>query len=110
ADHRREALDAEMVGKAPLRLDPVLDRDYGEIRAPGLAGLRVDRSRPGRAEAAADVVRADDEEAARVERLVRADEVVPPADIALVVLIEPGHMVRSVQGMADEHRVGARGI
>ena len=63
ADHRGEALDAEAVGEARLRLDPVLDRDHREVRAPGLAGRRVDRRRAGRAEAAAEVVRADDEEA-----------------------------------------------
>ena len=108
ADHRREALDAEAVGEPRLRLDPVLHRHHREVRAPGLAGRRVDRRRPGRAEAAADVVRPDDEEAVGVERLAGSDQVVPPPDVVLVVLVKACHVVRGVERMAHQHRVRAR--
>ena len=107
ADHRGEALDAEAVGEARLRLDPVFDRHDREVGAPGLAGGGIDRSRPGGAETAPQVIRADDEEAPRIERLARPDQVVPPADIVSFIRIEPSHVVRGIQRVAHQHRVGA---
>ena len=100
--------DAEMVGEPRLRIDPVLDRHQRKIGAPGLAGGRIDRQRAGRAEAAAEVVDADDEEAVGVERLAGPDHVVPPADVVRIALVVAGDVVRCVQRVADEHRVGAR--
>jgi hypothetical protein len=110
ADHRGEALDAEVVGEAALRLDPVLDRDHREVGAPGLAGGRIDRGRPGRAEAAADVIGADHEEAVGVERLAGADQVVPPADIGFFLFVKASHMMRGVERVAHQHRVGLRRV
>ena len=60
--------------------------------------------------AAAEVVHPDDEEALGVERLARPDEVVPPAEVFGSIGVHAGDVVRGVQRMADEHRIGARGI
>ena len=65
-------------------------------------------SGPGRAEAAAEVVDADDEEAVGVERLARPDHVVPPADVVGIVGVVAGDVVRRVERVADQHRVAAR--
>ena len=110
AHHRGELRDAEPVGEPRLRVDPVLDGDHREVAAPRPPGVRVERQGPRGAEAAAEVVHADDEEALRVERLARPDHVVPPADVVLVAGVVPGHVVRRVQRVADEHRVGLVGV
>ena len=65
---------------------------------------------PGRAEAASQVVDADDEKAAGVDRLVRPDHVVPPADVLAVVGVVAGHVMRRVERMAHEHGVGGVGV
>jgi len=110
AHHRRPGADAEPVGEPRLRVDPVLDGDEREVRAPRRPGLRMDRRRPARAEAASEVVDADDEEAVGVERLARAHHVVPPADVALVAFVPAGDVMRGVERVADEHRVARVGV
>ncbi len=80
AGHRREPLDAELVEERALGPHHVRDGDHGEVRPVRLARRRVDRGRPGRAAAAAEQVRGNDEEAVGVERLARADHPVPPAE------------------------------
>jgi hypothetical protein len=47
ADHGGELLDAQPVEQPRLRVDPVLHRHHGEVRAPGTAGGRVQVRRAG---------------------------------------------------------------
>ena len=108
AHHRRPLPNAEAIGEPRLRVDPVLDGDQRKIGAPRRAGRGIRRQRSGRAEAAAEVVDADDEEAIGVERLARTDHVVPPADVVGLAFVVAGDVVRRVERVADEHRVRPR--
>ncbi len=113
AEHGGQPLDAERVDQARLRVDPVLDRDHREVAAVGAAvrgRIGVRAGRPGRAEARARVVDADDEEAVGVERLARADEVVPPALALLLPGVGAGDVVRGVERVADQDGVAARRV
>ena len=62
-------------------------------------------SRSGRAEAAAEIVDADDEETVGVERLAGTDHVVPPADVVWFVRVIARDVMRRIERMAHEHRV-----
>ena len=110
ADHRGEALDAQSLGEARLRFDPVFHRHHRKIGAPWFSRRGIDGRRPGGAEATAEVIGADDEKAPGVQRLSRADEVVPPADVVRIFGVVAGDMMRGVQRMADENGVGALGV
>ncbi len=45
-----------------------------------------------------------------IERLAGADHVVPPARVAGVLAVGTGNVVRCIERMADQHRVGAIGV
>ena len=105
ADHRKQLLDAEMIDQHRLRPHHVADGDHRQVERVGLAGRRVGRGRTGRAEAAADDVGADDEEAVGVDDLARADQHLPPAGLAGDG-IGVGDMLVAGQCMADQHGVG----
>ena len=110
AHHRGEPLDAEVVGEARLGIDPIFDRDDGKIGAPRLSGRGVDRRRPGRAEAAAEIIDTDRKKTRRVDRLARTHHIVPPPLACRLAGVFPGDVVRRVERVADEDRVGAFGI
>ena len=108
AHHRRKARDAQVVGEARLRVHPVFDRDHREIRAERQACRGIGRLRAGRAKTATQVIHADHEEAIRIERLARANHVVPPAQITIGV--KARNVVRGVERVAHEDGVRARRV
>ena len=108
--HGGQRLNAQVVDHTHLRVHPVFHRDNRKIGAIDAPGVRVQVHGPGRAKAGTEVVDADDEEAVGVQRLARADHVVPPAFALGLTFIDAGHMVRGVQCMADQHRVGLVGV
>ena len=58
----------------------------------------------------AEIVHADDEEAIGVDRLPGTDHVVPPAFAVGSLGVDAGDVVRRIERMADENRVGLRGV
>ena len=105
-----EPLNAKSVEQRSLRIDPVFDRHHREVGAVDAAGRRVGVHGTGRAEARAQVVDADDEEAIGVEWLARADHVVPPAFRLLLTFVHARDVVRGIERMAHQHRVALVGI
>ena len=85
ADDGDEMLDAQMVEQRLLRPHDVADGVAREIGAVGLAGLRVDRRRVGRAVGRAQHVGRHHEQPVRIDGLARPDQLVPAADIAGLV-------------------------
>ena len=110
ADDGVKRRQAEVVEQQLLRAHHVADRDEREGEAERAAGRGVDRRRPGRALAPAEHVGAEHVEAARVDRLAGADEVVPPAGLGVGERVHAGAMVVAAQRVADEDRVVARGV
>ena len=110
AHHRGKLFDAEVIGETRLRVHPVLHRDHRKTRPPRHAGVRIDRQRPGGAMTAAEIVHAHHKKPVGIQRLVRADHVVPPADVVRLVRIHARHVVRRVERMTDQHRVRARSV
>jgi hypothetical protein len=110
AHDRGPSVDAEVIRETRLSRDPVLDGDHREIGTVTLAGVGIDRYRASRAVASAQIVHTDDEEAVRVERLARPDQVVPPTDILWIVGIGSSHVMAAGQRVANEHRIRTSGI
>src|SRR5690348_16920753 len=94
AHHRREALDTELLSEARLCGDPVLHGNDGEAAPPRPARFRIDARRTGGTVAAAEIVHADHEEAARVDGFARPDHVVPPTVVRRLIRVYPGDMMR----------------
>ena len=95
-----------MVDQHRLRADHVADGDDRQVEPVGLAGRRIGRGGAGRAQAAADDVGADDEEAVGVDDLAGPDQHVPPAGLA-GHRMGIGDMLVAGQRVADEDGVGA---
>ena len=72
AGDREERLDAEPVEQLRLRPHHVADGDHRQVEGVGLAGFGIDRGRAGRAHAAAEHVRADEEVTARYRSACRS--------------------------------------
>ncbi|MNM41450.1 hypothetical protein D3C81_522660 [compost metagenome] len=110
ADHGRELGDAETVRQTRLTVHPVFHGQYRKVGAERLAGVRVDTARAGGTVAAAEVVQADHEELAGVDRLAGTDAAVPPTGFAVVGAVVAGGVVVTGQGVADQHGVARRGV
>ena len=113
AHHCRKLADAERIGQACLRVDPILDRDHRKIRAVRFAGCRVDVHRTGGPETRSWIIDADDKKLVGVERLAWSHHVVPPAEAFLpvvIVRIFAGDMVRRVQRVAHQYRIRVVGV
>ena len=106
AGDREQLRDAEVIEQHRLRPHHVVDGDDGKIKAPRLTRLRVGRGRAGRAHAAADHVRANDEIALRVDRPAGADHGLPPARLARDRM-DIGDMLIAGERVADQHGVRA---
>jgi len=61
--------------------------------------------RPGRAKTGSEVIDAYDEESVRIDRFAGTYHVVPPPDIAGLVRIGAGDVVRRVQCMTYQHGI-----
>ena len=109
AGDREQRVDAEMVEQHRLRAHHVADGDDGKFEAPGLAGPGIGRGRAGRAHAAAEHVRADDEIAVGVDRLAGADHGLPPAGLA-GDRMHVGDMLVAGERVADQDGVAALGV
>ena len=98
-----------MVEQRRLRAYHVANRDDRKSQPIGLAGCRVLRRRAGRAHAAAEHIRTDDEEAVGVDRKARADDRIPPAVLAGYGMHVVNVLVAG-QRMADQDCVGTLGV
>ena len=95
-----------MIEQHRLGAHHVAHGDDRKIEAPGHAGRRIGRGRPGTAHAAADHIGADDEIALGIDRPAGPDHGLPPAGLAGDRMIVDDMLVAG-QRMADQHRVAA---
>ncbi len=105
--------DAECVGQSRLRMDPILDRDYREIRTIRLAASRVKVHRAGGAETRTGIINANDKKLVGVQRFARPYHVVPPADAFLAAFasrIFTGDVMRCIQCVTHQYRVRMVGV
>lgn len=78
--------------------------------AVGAAGGRVEGGGAGGTLAAAKDVGAEDKPVVGVDGFARADQVVPPAGLPVVEVVEAGAVVVAAEGVADEDGVVAGGV
>ena len=110
ARHAQQPFDAQMVDQPDLRAHHVTDGDDRKAHPVGFAVCGIDVRRPGGPGAAAQHVAADDEEAVGIERLARADAVVPPARLGPVRGVMPGRVGVAAQRMRNQDGVRAFGV
>ncbi len=109
ADDAQQRFDAETIEQHRLRPHHVRYRDDRKIQSPHLAGGGIGRGRTGRAHAAADHIRADDEVSVGIERPASTDHDFPPAGFT-GQWMQVGDVLIQRQRMADHDRVGAFGV
>ena len=109
AHHGGQSPNAQLVEQARLRVHPIFHSHHRKIRAIDLplCAIGVDVHGAGGAKARAQVVHADDKKAIRVHWFARPDHAVPPAFGFGLIGIHAGHMVRSVERVANQHRIGS---
>jgi len=105
AHHRGELLYAKTIGKPCLGIDPVFHRDHRETGAIRLARGRIDGGRSGGSETGSQIVHPNDIEPIGINGFTRPHHVVPPTDIAGIVLRIAGHMMGCVECVTDQYRV-----
>ena len=110
AYHRRELRNAEQIGKPRLGFHPVVDRDHRKGGAIRFTGCGVYAGRPGRTVAAAEVVNTNDEEAIGVDGFTRADHVVPPTGVFVLLAVITGDVMRAGKRVTDQDRVAFVGV
>ena len=106
AHHSGQGLNAQRIHQASLCIYPVLHGDHRKVCTVNFSGVRVGLHRPGGAEAGAEIVHPDDKKMVGIDRLARANHGVPPTFGFWLALIHAGNMVRCIQGVANQHRVG----
>ncbi len=105
ADHRLQHVDAEKLQQQTLCVHHVLDRDLRKRGPVGFTRVGVDGRRAGGALAAAKHVLRDHEIPLRVDRLARADHLVPPAGLAVILGMPPCSVRVGGQWRTNENRV-----
>ena len=115
AHHSGQRFNTQCIEQLGLGIDPVLHRDHWKICAINLAGVGVGLHRAGRTKARAKVVNTNDKEMIGIDRLAGADHGVPPAlgpgqRLPSFVQIDAGHMVRGIEGVADQNRIRLAGV
>ena len=110
AHNSGQGLYAERIHQTRLRIDPVLHRDDRKICAVNLTRVGVGLHRPGGAKTRAKIVDTNHKKLICINRLSGADHGVPPAfrlfdHPASRVNIHARHMVRSIERVANQHRI-----
>src|SRR5690606_29728871 len=60
----------------------------------------------GRTETGTEIIDTDDEKTIGIQRLAGPDHIVPPATCASIISISTSNMMRGIQCMTHQHRIG----